>query len=144
MTTGQATIIMKDPKKGITPGNYRPITCSSVIWKLITSGIANEIYKHLRSEEIIGKEHMGCRKAYRETKDHRLLDKVIIMNFKAMKTNFAMTLIDYQKAYDLVLHSWIPETVRITGVEDNVPKLLGNSMRQWKTNLQCNGHNFLT
>ena len=57
-----------------------------------------------------------------------LLDKVIMKDCKQRKTGLAMGWIDYQKAYDLVPHSWILETLRMVGVTEQVRKLLGDSM----------------
>ena len=44
------------------------------------------------------------------TKEHLLVDKMVMRNCKSRKTNLAMAWIDYKKAYDMVPHSWILET----------------------------------
>ena len=49
--------------------------------------------------------------------------------------------IDYQKAYDLVPHSWINETLGMVGVLGNIRRLLKESMTKWKTHLECGGQN---
>ena len=36
MTKGRTILIMKDPERGAAAGNYRPITCLPVMWKLLT------------------------------------------------------------------------------------------------------------
>ena len=35
MTKGRTILIMNDPEKGAEAGNYRPITCLQVMWKLL-------------------------------------------------------------------------------------------------------------
>ena len=44
------------------------------------------------------------------TKEHFLVDKMVMRNYKRRKKNLAMAWIDYKKAYDMVPHSWILET----------------------------------
>ena len=139
MTSGRTVLIQKDPTKGTAPGNYRPITCLPVAWKLLTSMIADEMYQYLEDSGMIGEEQKGCRRGYRGTKDHLMLDKAILKHCKARKTNLAMAWIDYQKAYDLVPHSWIMETLAMVGASENVRGLLKNSMQQWTTKLESNG-----
>ena len=44
-----------------------------------------------------------------------------------------MSWIDYQKAYDIVPHSWILECARMVGVAQNMITLIENSIANWKT-----------
>ena len=50
-----------------------------------------------------------------------------------------MAWIDYKKAYDMVSHSWILETLQLTGVAQNIQRLVGASMKNWRTTLMSNG-----
>ena len=50
-----------------------------------------------------------------------------------------MAWIDYKKAYDMVLHSWIIECLDLFGVAENIKSLLVNSMEKWKVML-CSGN----
>ena len=144
MTTGRTVLIQKDRSKGRAAGNYRPITCLPIIWKLLTAMMAGEIYRHLKDNDLIGKEQKGCRAEYKGTKDHLLLDKVILKDCKQRKNGLAMGWIDYQKAYDLVSHSWILETLKMVGVAGRIRRMLGESMKNWTTNLECGGRNLAT
>ena len=144
MTTGRTVLIQKDRSKGRAAGNYRPITCLPIIWKLLTAMMAGEIYRHLQDNDLIGKEQKGCRAEYKGTKDHLLLDKVILKDCKQRKNGLAMGWIDYQKAYDLVSHSWILETLKMVGVAGRIRRMLGESMKNWTTNLECGGRNLAT
>jgi hypothetical protein len=136
MTTGRTVLIIKDPSKGNLPGNYRPITCLPLMWKLLTGIISDKLYEHLESQNIIGNEQMGCRRCTRGTKDHLMLDKAIMTDSKKRKTNLAMCWVDYQKAYDLVPHTWIIKALQLTGAAKNICNLLKNSMSLWNTNLE--------
>ena len=139
MTTGRTVLIQKDVNKGRAPGNYRPITCLPIVWKILTSILSDEIYGYLEGSDLLGDEQKGCRRGYRGTKDHLMLDKVILRDCKQRKTGLAMGWIDYQKAYDLVPHSWITETLEMVGVAEGVRKFLCRSMKEWTTNLECGG-----
>ena len=46
-----------------------------------------------------------------------------------------MAWIDYQKAYDMVLHSWIIECLDLIGVPENIKSLLVNGTEKWKVML---------
>ena len=49
MTHGRTVFCQKDPRKGNTADNYRPITCLPLMWKLLTGGIAEEMYNYLEN-----------------------------------------------------------------------------------------------
>ena len=87
----------------------------------------------------MGDEQKGCRRGYRGRKDYLMFDKVIMTDCKQRKTGHAMGWIDYQKAYDLVPHSWISETLEMVGVAEGIRKFLCRIMKKWTTNLECGG-----
>ena len=74
-----------------------------------------------------------------ETKDPLLIDKTVLKDCKKRHTNLSMAWIDYKKAYDVVLHSWINECMELFGIADNVRNFLEKSMEQWKLLLTPNG-----
>ena len=47
MVTSRTVLIQKDPSKGNGAGNYRPIACLPLLWKLLTGIFAQKAYKHL-------------------------------------------------------------------------------------------------
>ena len=53
-----------------------------------------------------------------------------------------MAWVDYKKAYDMVLHSWIIECLDLLGVAENIISLWVNSMKKWKVML-CSGNSEL-
>ena len=65
-----------------------------------------------------------------------LIDKAVLRHaMKAKHRNLAMAWIDYKKAYDMLPHSWIVETLNIFKVARNIDGLLRGSMKDWKTEL---------
>ena len=59
----------------------------------------------------------------------------MLRNCKRRKTNLAMAWIDYRKAYGMVPHSWILETLQLMGIAPNIQRLVRESMGNWKTTL---------
>ena len=138
MTKGRTVLIMKDCKKGGVTGNYRPIACLPIMWKLLTRINGDEIYGHLERSGLLQNEKKGCRRGSRGTKDQLLIDKTILRNCRKAKRNLAIGFIDYKKAYDMVPYSWLKETLKMVGVANNTRRLLGRSMCNWKTVLTSN------
>ena len=44
MAVGRTILCQKDPTKGNEVSNFRPISCLPLMWKLMTSILANNIY----------------------------------------------------------------------------------------------------
>ena len=119
--------------------NYRPITCLSNIWKLITSIVSKEIVAHLERNNVWPWEQKGCKRRSRGTKDHLLVDKLVTFLIKRKHRNLRMTWIDYRKAYDSVPHSWILKVLDLYKVGKDVCNFLSNAMKLWKTEVTLNG-----
>ena len=139
MVKGRTVLIQKDSAKGTVAGNYRPIACLPLMWKLLTGIFAEEIYDHLKENNLLPDEQKGCRKRSRGTKDQLLVDKAIMLEAKKKQKFLGMAWVDYKKAYDMVPHSWLLEVVEMMGVAENVRSLLGESMKEWKTELTADG-----
>ena len=60
----------------------------------------------------------------RGTNDLLYIDRAVIREVQSRKKNLGMAWIDYQKAYDMVLHSWIKECLDLFGVAENIKTLL--------------------
>ena len=116
--------VMKDPKlapkwfcQGITyllpkssntenPKNYRPITCLSRLYKLLTSILAERTCKHMEKQDIFPIEQKGCRRGSYGTKDQLLINKMILENAHTKHRNLSTAWIDYKKAFGSVPHKW--------------------------------------
>ena len=139
MTHGRTVLCQKDPRKGNTADNYRPITCLPLMWKLLTGVIAEEMYNYLEQEKILPEEQKGCKRGSRGTKDQLLIDKTVLKNCRKRHTNLSMAWIDYRKAYDLAPHSWVIECMETFGIAENLRTFLQKSMQQWRLSLTANG-----
>ena len=107
MTKGRTVLIQKDKSKKTFASNYRPITCLPLGWKILTALLTDEISAFLENNQFLPEEQKGCRRKSRETGDQLYINKMILKEVKTRKKNLAMGWIDYQKAFDMLPHSWI-------------------------------------
>ena len=64
-------------------------------------------------------EKKGYRRRRRGTKDQLLINKMVLNDCKKKHTNLGMARIDYKKAYDMISHFWILETLELVQVSEN-------------------------
>ena len=139
LTRGETSLLQKDKSKGNVASSYRPITCLPLMWKILAGVIADQIYAHLDQEKLLPEQQKGCRKGSRGTNDLRYIDREVIKEVKSRNKNLAMPWIDYRKAYDMVPHSRIIESLDLFGVAENIKSLLVNSSEKLKVML-CSGN----
>ena len=139
MVKGRTVLIQKDRAKGRVASNYRPIACLPLMWKLLTGIFAEKIYDHLQANSLLPDEQKGCRKRSRGTKDQLLIDREVLREARRKNRNLSMAWIDYRKAYDMLPHSWILETLGLIKVAQNIEDLLKRSMGDWRTVLTSGG-----
>ena len=120
MTTGKTTLLMKNKEKDTIPNNYRPTTCLSTTFKLMTAIMAESMLNHLENNGLIPNEQKGNRRKSRGTKDQLLIDKMILRNAKRRKTYLRIAWIDYKKAFDSLPYSWIAKSLQMFGISDNI------------------------
>ena len=51
---------IKRQKKGNETSNFRPITCLSIMWKVFTGILAEQVYRNMEREKILPEEQKGC------------------------------------------------------------------------------------
>ena len=139
MTCGTTVLCLKDPAKSNAADNFRPISCLSLLWKLMTGIISESIYGFLDRNGILPNERKGCKRQFRGTRDQLLIDKLVLKDCMKRHTNLTMGWVDYRKVYDVVLHSWIEECLKMFGITRNVEHFICNSMKKWKTELTACG-----
>ena len=139
MTHGHTLFCQKDPQKGNTADNYRPITCLPLMWKLLTEVIAEEMDNYLEREKILPEELKRCKRGSRGPKDQLLIDKTVLKDCKKRHTDLSMAWIDYRKTYDLVPHSWVNECIKMFRIAENLRTFLQKIMQQRRLLLTVNG-----
>ena len=90
MTKGKTTLIQKNPFKGTSPNNYRPIMCLPMMWKILIALIREEIYYLLTSHGLFLEEQKGYHKGSRGTGELLYIDQHILNESKTRWKNLAM------------------------------------------------------
>ena len=72
-------------------GNYRPITCLPIMWKVLTGIIAEDLHQHYQSS-LLPDEQKGCRKERRGKKDQLVIHRATVLDCEHLKTNLAMAI----------------------------------------------------
>ena len=75
LVEGRTILVMKGSKNGTEVGNYRPIACLNLIWKLLTGIISDKTYDHLEQNRILPEEQKGSRRKCQGTKYQLAIDR---------------------------------------------------------------------
>ena len=86
----------------------------------MTGIIADSVYQFFAENDALRVEQKGRRRKSRGTKDQLLIDKMILADCKRKPKNLAMAWVDYKKAFDMVPHSWIIESLKMARVAGNI------------------------
>ena len=129
------TFLLPKTNETLDPKNYRPITCLSTSYKILTSVLSERLYKHLDENKIFPIEQKGCKRGSYGCKDQLLINKMILENCKRRAKNLSCAWIDYKKAFDSVPHSWILKSLEMCKVSPVLINFLEGSMKKWATNL---------
>ena len=132
MTKGKTILIQKDPSKGAAPNNYRPTACPSMMWKILTAQVREEIYYSLISRGFFPEEQKGAAELL-------YIDQHILNESKTKRKNVAMAWIDYKKAYDIVSQRWIINCLKMYKISHEVIKFIEKAMKTWRVELTAGG-----
>ena len=135
----KTTLIQKDPSKGTTLNNYRPITCQAMMWKILTAQIREEIYYSLTSRGLFPAEQKGCRKGPRGTADLLYIDQYILNKSRTRRKNLAMAWIDNKKAHDMVPQSWIINCLKMYKISHEVINFIEKTRKTLRVELTAGG-----
>ena len=61
-TYGRTALCQKDPAKGNSVENFRPITCLPLIWKLLAGIISEDVYFFMENENLRPEKQKRCRR----------------------------------------------------------------------------------
>ena len=129
------TVLLPKSIKTADPTQYRPITCLSTSWKLLSGILAEKITSHLNEHSIIAQEQQGAVKKSYGTKTQLLINKSVFEDACRKRKNLSMCYIDYAKAYDSVPHKWILEILTVYKISSTILTFLAHSMSMWHTNM---------
>ena len=86
------------------PVNYRGITIMPCLAKLFNSVLNNRLQKYLDENKIINPCQIGFQPKSR-TVDHMFILRTLIEKYTNNKSKLYVCFVDFQKAFDSVLHS---------------------------------------
>ena len=131
------TPIFKKGNKSL-PANYRPISLTSVVCKLMETVIRNKIVTFLEENKIIKDSQHGFRN--RRSCLTNLLDFFYEV-FNSYDETKAVDIIylDFQKAFDTVPHKRLISKVKAHGIAGNTLKWLGDWLSDRKQRVVING-----
>ena len=128
-------------KKGATnqPSNYRPISLTSIVGKLLEGIMVDKIGNYLESGSLLRDSQHGFRR-------HRscLTNLLEFFNFvfsehdrdKAVDVIY----LDFQKAFDKVPHRRLLKKVRALGVDGEIANWIENWLKDRRQRVAVNGH----
>ena len=132
------TYLLAKSEDTSNPKNYRPITCLSTMYKILTSILTERTYTFLDSNDILPTEQKGCKRGSYGCKDQLLVDKMVLENCHTRHSNLSTAWIDYKKAFDSVPHSWILKALEIFKISPVIINFISQSMTKWETELHLN------
>ena len=110
----------KRPQKGTNLKNYRPITCLLMMWKILTAQIWGEIYYLLIRHGLFSEEQKRCCKGKQEQEIYYTLINTSSRRSKQDEKMLAIAWIDYKKAYNMVLQSWMIHCFKMYKISNKV------------------------
>jgi hypothetical protein len=91
--------------------------------------------QYIDDENLIRKEQKGCRSGTKGCKDQLLISRAILQEYKRRKNILSIAWIDYQKAFDMVPHSWIIKSLELIGINNKVISFTKKVMPHWRTRM---------
>lgn len=134
LMTGNTFLISKGTNSS-DPANFRPITCLSTTYKLLTKVITNRVYHHCTINNIITSEQKGCSRNSMGCKEQLTIDSVLVHQALQSKRNISMGYIDYKKAFDSLPHPYLLQILKTYRIDSNVIRFMEIGMQKWSVRL---------
>ena len=110
--------------KGNAVGNYRPIACLNLLWKLLSGILTDKLYEHLENQNLLSEEQNGFTQRSHCTKDQLLIDKGVIKNCKSRKNQYI-----FEYGPFMIPHSWMTKSLELVRTSKNIVNLLRETMK---------------
>ena len=120
------------------PKNYRPITCLSIMYKILTSIVSEKTYPFLDANNIPPSEQKRCKKGFNGCRGQLLINKMLLENSRFSHRNYSTAWVDYRKPFNSAPHTWILKVLPMHKRSLFIIDFLTTSIKKWKTNLYLN------
>lgn len=120
LTQGNTYLLPKTMPPGEEPSIYRPISCLVTLYKLLTGILANGIYVHMYTRNLLPEEQTGCKRKAQCCKDQLIIYAVSTQDAKKYKNDLHSAFIHHRKAFDsvppgcLIVQSYTKQTPRLS------------------------------
>ena len=84
------TYLLPKSQETQNPQNYRPITCLTTTYKILTSTITERMYTFLEENSILPQGQKGCKRNSYGCKDQLLMNKMILENCRKKNRNLSL------------------------------------------------------
>ncbi|CAM5112909.1 unnamed protein product [Natator depressus] len=129
--------VFKKDSRG-DPGNYRPVSLTSVPSKVVETIIKNRIFRHLDEHNLLGNSQHGfCKEKSCLTNLREFIEGVNKHVGKGDPVDIVY--LDFQKAFDKVLHQGLLSKVSSHGIRGKVLSWIGNWLKDRKQRVGTNG-----
>ena len=117
------------------PSEYRPITCMSNLYKLVTKLVAQEMRSIVKLNGILSENQLGTRRECQGAKEQALINKRVNTEHKFLLKSIW---IDIKKAYDSVNHDYLKKCIRKLGMPDWCTNFVDFIVDNWSIQLSYN------
>ena len=131
------TAIFKKGKR-TSPGNYRPVSLTSVICKLMESLLRDQIMNFLNENKLLNDHQHGFRSG--RSCVTQLID--VVDTWTGMleeEGGVDVAYLDFSKAFDSVPHQRLLKKVKVHGLQGNLAKWIGSFLTGRKQRVVVNG-----
>ncbi len=92
--------------------------------------------EHVLAKDLLPAEQRALRKGSRGCLDALVIDQALAREAENAKRSLSVCWIDYRKAYDLVPHEWILQTLKVVKAPQLVRRVIEGVMPNWKTDIE--------
>ena len=111
------------------------------MFKLYTSCINTFVQQHCEMNNIVTTEQAGGKRGVWGCLEQLLINKTVINEEKQNLRNLVTVLLDYQKAFDLVPHKWLIESLKLDKLPPLIVTAIDTLTKSWATNIYISGEN---
>ncbi len=86
--------------------------CLNITYKMLTGALTQMLMEHVMTRKLLPPEQKALRSGCRRCLDALIEDAMLAREAQASERDLSVAWIDYRKAYDMVPHRWIRDTLR--------------------------------
>lgn len=129
------TYLLPKVQDAITPDQFRPITCLSTLFKLISRCVTAQLRQLIEVNQVLSRNQFGTRRQCQGAKEMFLTNKALnIGNGFQLKTSW----LDLRKAYDHVDHGYLMDIINKINCPSNIAEFVQRTLNRQRTMLTLN------